>query len=449
MRRLIAIAVLALLAVSASGCACVPCSALASLGQAAGGSAAAPGDAVGPQIQILSPLRGAMLTGEPRVRITGIASDASDVVALTVDGEAVTPDGSGQFAVDRRLRFGVNRFAASATDSAGNQSFVEWAYIWSPSYRPAEVVLPNAVTSRISRKALAAIPPPLADALIGKGVTRTDVYGDFPFTISLQPTAVVQGPDAITAVAEGRVLSASGTPIGQGPGFPSRDSATAISPRVEPRDLAIAIREDVVNQALYSAFARGNWNVRIDQAFLKSRGVELPFAFDPRLLVGLFPELAALAPPGAMLAIDVRAALPPVLDSRGQTSHPRISFGELQMAISIVTPQKQGPVLSVVAHFDNDISIGDARQCPSIRVSTPRDISISVLENPLGLSQRELDAFLATLRSGTALLYLSGIIKAIPVPLFDCYGLQVMHLWTVKTGDGSYLEIAGDLIRAK
>src|SRR4029079_1840083 len=117
MRRLIVFALLALSALTSSGCGpClpgIPCPIAALAAGGRGGGSAPPGDdGVGPRIQILSPARAAMLDGDPQVRIFGSVTDASQVVALTVDDEPVTPQSDGKFTVDRVLQFGVNRFKA-------------------------------------------------------------------------------------------------------------------------------------------------------------------------------------------------------------------------------------------------------------------------------------------------------------------------------------------------
>ena len=451
-RRTARLFVVSLLAFLGSGCSYGGiAAAVVVVASSSGGSGEPAGDSIGPDIQILTPARGTMLTGAQRVRVTGAVSDPSGVTALEVNGESVTPDSAGTFSVVVPLRYGVNKFSASATDTAGNQSHVEWAYLWSSTYLPVEAPIKNAVAARIARKALSAIPSSLYEALAGKGVVRTDPYADLSFTLALHPTQVVQGLDAVTTFADGFVVSAVGQPSGvQPPGIPSRTASTSPAPDFKTsRDLSIAIREDLINQALYSAFARGNWNIRIDEAFLKSHGIQLPFELNAHLLVPFIPALAGMIPPNdpAPLAIDLEATMPPVLDGKGQRPHIQASLGEYHVTLSAFIAQKVVRLLSFATHFETEASLVDNGNCSAaVRVSAPRHLSASVLENPLGVAQLDLDRIVQPMAHVSLPLLVEGL-PTFPVPLIDCFTLRNLRLQQPHSGTGDFLTIHGELIR--
>ncbi|MGB5601369.1 MAG: Ig-like domain-containing protein, partial [Gammaproteobacteria bacterium] len=75
-------------------------------------------DVTPPQVQILSPANGDVLTVSS-VTVSGTASDETALASVSVNGVSATL-GSGTFSADVALTAGVNTLTATATDSSGN-----------------------------------------------------------------------------------------------------------------------------------------------------------------------------------------------------------------------------------------------------------------------------------------------------------------------------------------
>jgi hypothetical protein len=171
-------------------------------------------------------------------------------------------------------------------------------------------------------------------------------------------------------------------------------------------------------------------------------GVTLPFALDAQLLAPFFPTLAGLAGPKAPILIDFEPMLPPVIDGRGRSSWVRASVGELHIRLSVVGPQKTVRFLSLIMHFNLPISIATSTTlCPHLRVGSPHDLLASILDNPFGLNEFDIDVLISVIRSGALF---GEVIPEIPIPSIFCMNLDKLQLHQ-SGGKDDYLKIYGEL----
>jgi hypothetical protein len=87
-------------------------------------------DITPPQIQILSPTNGAVLTGS-LVTVSGTASDDTVLASVTLNGIAATV-GGGSFSTSVSLVAGANTLTAVATDSSGNTASTSIQVTYTP-----------------------------------------------------------------------------------------------------------------------------------------------------------------------------------------------------------------------------------------------------------------------------------------------------------------------------
>ena len=94
-------------------------------------------DMTGPTIEIISPVRGAMLSGDSVIEIYGKVSDPAGLDGdLLLNGEAVVIEESGSFAGSMTAVHGLNIITCSATDGFGNVGDVTTSFLYTTKYLP-------------------------------------------------------------------------------------------------------------------------------------------------------------------------------------------------------------------------------------------------------------------------------------------------------------------------
>jgi hypothetical protein len=101
-------------------------------------------DGTAPVLSITWPERGATLTGETEVVVTGtIHEDVSSLAYFTINGEDVVPaeDGSFEFVIDSA--HGLNIIDAAAADVFENETLTTRSYLFSKEYLPMDAANPQ------------------------------------------------------------------------------------------------------------------------------------------------------------------------------------------------------------------------------------------------------------------------------------------------------------------
>lgn len=453
------------LAVSASGCATAyPAAALAALASMSGGGGSGSGDldVHGPEISLSSPARGSILTGDNHVVIRGRVEDlGSGLASFTLNGETFMLSSGGSavairhaFAVRVALRFGINVIQAEAADLAGNMSSAAWAYLWSPSYLSLNAAIEDGIAARVTASALDRLPPQVRASLTGKGTTRTDRYGRLALAVATRPTLVIDDANAFAAFADAIVSDAGDSPpqaqlqeppavlpVFPARGVPSREDLLAKS----RRDVRLAIRTDVINQALASWHHAGRWRIRVDAAAVAAEGLTLPFALDASLLLPFFPALEAIVPnPQAMpLVLDIMPLLPPVVDGGGHSRALRASVGEVHVTLSVDAGGQPWPVLSFATHFDLRAVVEPGDCGPVLRFRESSNAIASLLSNPLGLPPPDVESFLR-IPVPAVISLAGGMIPPVPIPWLQCLKLPKVDVRQDGAG-GEFITIEGDV----
>ncbi len=90
-------------------------------------------DGVGPVIELSSPVRGAVLGGEPVIRVAGRAiDDGTGLQGVRVNGAEVAVDVDGAFDVEIDATFGLNLIRVEAEDDHGAVGRTTRGTLWSP-----------------------------------------------------------------------------------------------------------------------------------------------------------------------------------------------------------------------------------------------------------------------------------------------------------------------------
>lgn len=94
-------------------------------------------DATGPVIEVSSPARGAMLTGELVVLVSGKAHDVlGEVAEVRLGGEPLALGTDGSFSAPMNVVHGLNLVDVTATDTFGNESRATRSFLFSNVYLP-------------------------------------------------------------------------------------------------------------------------------------------------------------------------------------------------------------------------------------------------------------------------------------------------------------------------
>ncbi len=115
-------------------------------------------DDAAPTLEILSPARGEVVTGDdPTIEVRG-RTDVDPGVAVFVNDEPVEVTADGHFSFTTRARFGLNRIDAIADDGVRRPpTRVVQDVVWAPALHPVEadhVVLPDPISVRITQRLL-------------------------------------------------------------------------------------------------------------------------------------------------------------------------------------------------------------------------------------------------------------------------------------------------------
>ncbi len=157
-----------------------------------------------PKIRITSPQRGAILNQVETVTVTGNASDPDgDIATVTINGQAVTLDATGNFTTTLTVKPGVTLVRAIATDAQGNIGKQTQA-VMAGKMSPNDTLVDDGILTRISEETFNAI---------GRGTAKFIADSDLGALVAPMNPVVnagaPTGPDCLYAQAHIGALDVS------------------------------------------------------------------------------------------------------------------------------------------------------------------------------------------------------------------------------------------------
>jgi hypothetical protein len=223
--------------------------------------------------------------------------------------------------------------------------------------------------------------------------------------------------------------------------FPFAQLQSGLSPNGIPYDMAIAMSDSGFNQILAAQVESGLLGAEITEIeLLPGTGVQ---PITAGLLSSFFAEFGQLDP-ALELKLKIIPTLAPVLTGNTGANGEIAEFVLSHLLVQIVTvnaPEMLYGELAtdILMDFDLVVDAGSGNLLPILGEPAPENIAITLLTNPLGLSEAALQLILPDLL-GPLVPGLSGAFGAFPLPAF--LGLQPTAVDVVRTGDfmGIYLE---------
>lgn len=371
------------------------------------------------QVNVVDPA----VTFTPKNGSIGIGLDATDFDVTGTFGTSalgITTDGA-TIAFDLALSVNASHQIAADVQNA-NVTLVN------PAISPAGLAFLVPFLEPALELALdTALPPAIEASLNGAFGT----YG--PFALYGLTASGEARPGSISQETRGEIFSAdvnaqiaiSTFPVPAPPsGYPGSASNPASSPpdyhtapgAIVPADydLVVSLSRDALNRGAFVAW-QASPGVKIDQAFLQSLGISLPFALDASWLIPFFPVLPA--PPAGQpvpITLEIMALQPATFDIPGVPSMLVVSQGEVHVSVTLEYPSGPLHVVTVALHGEIGASASIQNGFLQLTLGQPVQVSASLLDNPLGLRQVDIDSFL---NSGVqlAVSFLGGLIPPIPV----------------------------------
>ncbi len=379
------------------------------------------------------------------IPVLGVDAVTTNGATIEIDATNVRADLTVEIALDQNRNFDVT--VPSASVAFGTLSVTSSDPTIQSLIQALGPSLPSLVAPLLASSLQSALPPALESALNGLGGPRTVTFAGVSITVEGKPSAFSIDPGGITAGADGNVTAGPVSALAPppAPGSPSRSTGAGFPTPSARRDLSIFVSEAAFCRAHTAAWQAGAFAVRIDQQFLNQLGIALPFPLDASFLLPFFPALQALATPGqpVPVALEVEALLPPVVEVSGAPSLLTLSWGEVHISVALDFGQGYQDVLTVnlAARVGLDATVSNGL----IRFSLgqPASASASILANPLGLAQVDVDQFLAVLVP-LALQYGGSALPPLPATGLP-FGVQLQNVSVYQGNPPDYLVIEGDL----
>jgi hypothetical protein len=325
---------------------------------------------------------------------------------------------------------------------------------------PGGATLAPVFEAAVATAMQSALPGALQSALNGAAVApRSFTYGPFTATVDARPNSLAIDGSNLRASGDANVSLVGTGPLAgtprTAPGSFSRAGGLGAPPNfTTPHDVSLAIREDLVNRALFAAWQSGAGRVRIDQAFVNQALAQLPFpipfqvSLDISFLVPFFPALSTLNPSGGPMpiAFELDPVLPPIVTVQGAPSLLAASVGELQLKILVDLGSGFQDLLVLALHGQLGLSaqLQNGVSQLKLTIGQPVQLNASLLQNPLGLNAPDVDRFINTALPLVVQLA-GGMIPPIPLPPVPG-GLAPRNVDMFQDGqNGDFLTIEGDL----
>lgn len=195
----------------------------------------------------------------------------------------------------------------------------------------------NAIATAIEND----LPPKLGQALNGFFGPTSRTWGGRTVTFNIMPGGVSVDDNGITFDCAANVTGPLAPTIPNVPGAyfdSSAGAALPIYPPVSP-NLSVSVQSNAWNQALFTSWQAGFWDLMIDQRFLNALGINAPFALDSNMLRSFVPGIASFLPPGSApipVAIETELMCQPILvPTPAGPTVARLELPELHLRVMI------------------------------------------------------------------------------------------------------------------
>jgi hypothetical protein len=217
--------------------------------------------------------------------------------------------------------------------------------------------------------------------------------------------------------------------------FPFSQLTSQTSTEGRSYDMAIAIADSAFNQILASQVESGLLQAEITELDLTGGGNPAPLTAG---LLSLFIPQFSQLPSSLPLRLQVEPTLAPVVTG---VSGPSGEIAELVMS-HLLIDVVSGPTGSETLHariaadlataFDLTVEAGTGNLLPALSAPDPNDILITLLDNPLGVDEGQLQLIIPALLA-PLVPSLSDLFGAFPLPQF--LGLQPTAIEVSRAGD--------------
>ncbi len=304
---------------------------------------------------------------------------------------------------------------------------------------------------------------PIAQAIedVLAGITITGPVGaglglmlDSPlFAVTEDNAGITLGSSARFQVSvgsgPGQCIPPLGTPnltasLAKSAPFPTFGANTPVGGH--PYGLGIGISTAGFNQLLRGQTECGLMRTTMTTIDLDGAGGQPPLPITSTLLSLIVPEFAQL-PPGTPLRIDVAPTLAPVVTGNAGPAGELTELKVAQIVLNIVEPGPETIWLrgALDTRLGMDMDFLPDGSGLAITISEPQtsDIAISVIENPLGASETQVETVLPALIR-PLIPQLAGALAGFPLPQF--FGLSLGGVEVSR--NGQFLSLFANLTPA-
>jgi len=216
--------------------------------------------------------------------------------------------------------------------------------------------------------------------------------------------------------------------------FPFSQLASQTSTEGRSYDMAIAIGDSAFNQILAAQVESGLLKAEISELDLLGSGTPSPLTAG---LLSLFIPQFSQLPPSLPLRLKIAPTLAPVVTG---VTGPSGEIAELVLShllIDVVSGPSGSETLygrlaaDLATAFDLNVEAGSGNLLPALSTPDPNDILITLLDNPLGMDEGQLQLLIPALLS-PLVPSLSDLFGAFPLPQF--LGLQPTAIEVSRAG---------------
>lgn len=224
--------------------------------------------------------------------------------------------------------------------------------------------------------------------------------------------------------------------------FPSFGANTPVGN--VPYGLGICISTTGFNQLLRGQTECGLMRTSLTTIDLDGPGGNPALAIDSTLLSLIVPEFSQL-PAHTPLRIDVAPTLAPIITGNNGPAGELTELKIAQVEMQVVEPGPETVWLSgaLDTRLGLDLDFNGSGLGITLSPPTPGNLTIAVIENPLGANETQVEAVLPALLT-PLIPQLAGAISGFPLPQF--FGLNLQGLETSR--NGQFLSLWANLVPA-
>ena len=205
------------------------------------------------------------------------------------------------------------------------------------------------------------------------------------------------------------------------------------------------VGENFLNRILFTSWQAGCWHVTVDQQFLASFNVTLPFQLDGQWIAHFFPALQGMIVPGQMVPVGFQfePALQPVMRVVGGTELFRLQVGELHMTLLMDFGGGFTPIMTVALHLDAGCGVSFARNAFTFTLTSQPVFEAQLLWSAIPLNGIDVGRFLTFFVPSA----IQAAIQSVqPTPLPTLQGAILTNLAAYQDGiQGDFATVSGDV----